>query len=259
MKSTALPQRKSKKRSFHLDHFLTQHSYIFFILFFAFTLWAFWTSFYGRLSNDMPMAIHFHGATMTLWCLLLISQPFLIRLKKNKWHRWMGTLSYILVPFILFSGAHLAHMTIRQQPVGSPSYYFAIALTFNSLIAFAIIYGLAIYHRKNSALHSRYMICTVFPLITPVTDRLIYKYFPSLIELAPTMPDGSPMVPALGFAFGDLILLILVIWDWRKHQRLSVFPFVLGLLLLYHISVLTFYKYPFWAKIGDVLMRLPLS
>jgi len=259
MKSTAIPRRKSKKGSTHLDHFLSQHSYIFFILFFGFALWAFWTSYYGRLSSNMSMAIRFHGTIMTVWCLLLIAQPFLIKLRKNRIHRWIGTLSYIIVPFILLSGAHLAHLTIRQQPVGSPSYYFSIALTFNSLIAFAIIYGLAIYHRKNSALHSRYMVCTVFPLITPVTDRLIYKYFPSMIDLAPTMADGMPLVPALGFALGDLILLILVIWDWRKHQRLSVFPFVLGLLVLYHISVLTFYQYDFWKKIGDVFMRLPLS
>ena len=130
---------------------------------------------------------------------------------------------------------------------------------YNSLIAFAIIYALAVYYRKNAALHSRLMVCTVFPLITPVTDRLIYKYFPTLIEYAPTMADGSPMVPALGFAAADLILIILLIWDWIRHKRFDVFAFVLGLLLIYHASVIVFYNASFWHTIADVMMKVPFS
>jgi hypothetical protein len=103
------------------------------------------------------------------------------------------------------------------------------------------------------------MVCTVFPLITPVTDRLIYKYFPSLIEYAPTMSDGSPMVPALGFAIGVLIILSLLIWDWIKHKRIDVFAFVLGLLLLYHASVILFHDAFLWHRIADVMMMVPLS
>lgn len=103
------------------------------------------------------------------------------------------------------------------------------------------------------------MVCTVFPLITPVTDRLVYKYFPSLIEYAPTMADGSPLVPALGFAMVDLIVLALLAWDWVKHKRLHVFPFVLALLLLYHASVIVFYNSGFWQMMADVMMRVPFS
>ncbi len=259
MKTSRQTGKTGRAVSLSLDVFLHRKGYFGFILFFAFALWAFWTSYYGILGSDMPTAIRFHGTTMTLWCLMLIIQPFLIRLNKRKIHRWVGTLSYVLVPFILFSGAHLAHGTILQSPPASPSYYFSIALMYNSLIVFAILYGLAIWHRKNAPLHARFMISTVFPLFTPVTDRLIYKYFESLIPLAPTMEDGMPMVPGLGFALADLIIICLAVWDWRVHKRLSVFPFVLALLMLYHLSVLTFYKYDFWKKIGDLMMTIPLS
>ena len=164
MKSSAFSQQKTKETSLRPDPFQFQHSYILFIGFFGFALWAFWTSYYGKLTADFPMAIRFHGTAMTLWCLLLILQPLLIRLKKNKLHRKVGLISYLLVPFILFSGAHLARITILQSPVGSPSYYFSIALMYNSLIVFVILYGSAIYHRKNSALHARYMVSTIFPM-----------------------------------------------------------------------------------------------
>ena len=70
------------------------------------------------------------------------------------------------------------------------------------------------------------------------------------------MPGGIPIVPAFGFALVDLILIVLILIDWMKHKRLTVFPFVLAVTLIYQISVLTFYKYPFWQKMGDWIMRM---
>lgn len=245
---------KRKKTKPHPD-LLFRYGYILFIFFFLMALWAFWTSYYGVLSHPIPRATHLHGIAMTLWVVMLIGQAALIRLKQHKIHRWTGRLSYLLVPFILYAGANLAFATIRQSEPGTNSYYFAIALMFNSLVVFAILYALAIWYRKTPAIHARYMACTLLPAITPVTDRLIYKYFPSLIQYAPRMEDGMPMVPGLGFFLGDIILILLSIWDWKANKRWSVFPVVLVLLLIYHISVLTFYKYPFWQKIGDWIMN----
>ena len=235
---------------------LFRYGYVLFIAFFFLALWAFWTSYYGVLSQPMPRATHLHGIAMTLWVLMLIGQAALIRFRKHNIHRWTGKVSYILVPFILYAGTHLAFLTIRQSEPGTPSYYFAIALMFNSLIVFAILYGLALWYKNKPAIHARYMACTLLPALTPVTDRLIYKYFPSLIQYAPKMEDGMPMVPGLGFFLGDIILIGLTIWDWKANRRWNVFPVVLALLVLYHVSVLTFYKYPFWQKAGDWIMSV---
>ncbi len=237
---------------------LHQYAFPLFLLFFVFVLWGFWTSYYSTFFQPHPTAIRLHGTAMTLWCLMLISQAFLIRWKKYKLHRSIGMISYVLVPFIIWSGLHLAYLTIQQAPQGSNPYYYMIALMYNSLIVFAILYGLAMWHRKKSVIHARYMISTIFPIITPVTDRLIYKYFDFLVPLAPTSSEGMPLVPAFGFAIGDLILIVLIIIDWRKHKRLTVFPFVLGLLVLYHLSVLILYRTGFWHAIADGMMKVPL-
>ena len=77
-------------------------------------------------------------------------------------------------------------------------------------------------------------------------------------DLAPAMADGMPMVPALGFALVDMILLFLIIWDWLKHRHIMVFPVVLIMLAVYQLSVLTFYKYGFWKIIGDQFMKMPV-
>jgi hypothetical protein len=244
---------------------LYRNSVFFLVLFFLLAILAFFTSYYGILQRPMPYAVHLHGISMTLWCLMLISQSFLIRTKKYRVHRMLGKLSYVLVPFILFSGAHLAHNTISEAQPGSAPYYYMIALMYNALIVFAIFYGFAIWNRKTPAIHARFMVSTVFPLVTPVTDRIIYKYIDGLVPLAPTI-EGMPVVPTFGYLLVDLIVIGLLIWDWRCHfsrrekksrkapDTLFVFPLVLGVLLLYHLSVLTFWKYVFWQKIGDWIM-----
>jgi len=123
--------------------------------------------------------------------------------------------------------------------------YFFVALVINALIAFIIFYGLAIYHRKKSGLPARYMICTISPMVTPVTDRIIGFHFQSIFPYLFTI-EGKPIVPVVGFLLADLILVGLSIWDWKSHQRWNVFPVALVLLLMYHYSVLNFYKFEFW-------------
>lgn len=241
----------------HLDGFLYNQSVFAFIIFFGLAVWAFWTSYYGKLHEDMALPMHLHGLAMTAWCLMLILQALLIRLKKNKIHRFTGKLSYLIVPFILFTGAHLAHITVSGMEKGTSLYYYWIALMFISLVVFAVLYGLAIWYRKNSLTHARFMVCTIFPLFTPITDRLIYKYFPELIQFVPEL-EGMPLVQILGFAFADILLIMLSLWDWRTHKRLDVFPVALLLLGLFQFSVLTFYKFTVWKQIGDRIMDLPL-
>jgi hypothetical protein len=122
-----------------------------------------------------------------------------------------------------------------------------VALVLNALVAFVILYGLAIHHRRKGTIHARYMLSTAFPMFTPITDRIISIFFPSVLAYLPTV-DGVPNVVIIGFAMADILLVILCIWDWRSHRRWNIFPFVLVLLLGYHFSVLNFYKYPFWVR-----------
>jgi len=253
-----LKKQESKPKRVHLELFLYDKSVFAFVAFFAFAIWAFWTSYYGKLTEDMAAAKHLHGIAMTLWCVMLIGQALLIRLKKNKIHKLTGKLSYIIVPVILATGAHLAHITVSEMEAGTPLYYYWIALMFNSLLVFALLYGLSMWHRKKPLTHARFMVCTIFPLFTPITDRLIYKYFEELIPLVPVL-DGMPLVQLIGFAVADILLVTLFFWDWRAHKRLDVFPVVILVMGLFQLSVVTFYKFAFWKQIGDWIMSLPLS
>ena len=93
------------------------------------------------------------------------------------------------------------------------------------------------------------MIAALFPLFTPVTDRLIGRYVPAIVPLVPRI-GGSPVLPTAGFLLADVMLIALSVWDWRTNQR-RVFPIALVVLVLYHASVLTFYQFGFWRAFGE--------
>lgn len=234
-------------KNLKLERSLFQKSYFYFIVFFLFMLWGFWLTYFTKIFDQENYRMHLHGAALILWCLMLIIQPYLIRTKQVKIHRRIGTFSYILVPFLLFTTVDLFKYRLKAGAVLSNLDNFAVALVLNALVVFVILYGLAIYHKGKGVVHARYMLCTVFPMFPPITDRIIAIFFPSLLGYLPTL-DGEPMVPIYGFVLADLFLLILCIWDWRSHRRWNVFPFVLLLLMSYHFSVLNFYKYPFWVR-----------
>lgn len=240
------------------NRFLYDYSVVAFVLFFAFALWAFWPSYYSHLGDQEEVRFHTHGIAMTLWCMMLIGQAWLIRKKRFVLHRRLGRLSYILMPVLLILTLNLIHHQLSGRGGWDPLSLYSLALMVNATIVLAILYGLAIYHRRRPLLHARYMLATVFPLFTPVTDRLIYAHFRPLLNYLPVL-EGRPIAPVAGFLLADLLLLFLVYWDWKTHQRLDVFPKVLALLVVYHFSVLSFYRFGFWERFGNWFLSLPLS
>jgi hypothetical protein len=51
----------------------------------------------------------------------------------------------------------------------------------------------------------------------------------------------------------------LIVWDWLKNSRFGAFASALGIVLLYHLSVLTFYRFDWWHAFTYWFRGLPLS
>ena len=198
--------------------------------------------------------MHLHGLALILWCLMLISQAYLIRLNKRTLHKRIGKFSYVLVPFMLFTTVDLLRYKLHHVTALHTMDFFFVALVVNALVVFVILYGLAILFRKQSGLHARFMLCTVFPMFTPATDRIIYIFIKPVVPYLYTI-EGNPVAPVVGFFLANVLLIMFCIWDWRSHKRLNVFPLVLILLLLYHYSVLNFYKFQFWKSFSVWLIN----
>ncbi|MFY0689298.1 MAG: hypothetical protein JXQ90_19160 [Cyclobacteriaceae bacterium] len=242
----------------NINKALYRHAAIYFVIFFILAIWAFWPNYFSHILTGIPFHIHVHGITMSLWCLTLIAQGFLIRYKQFKIHGIIGKFSYVLAPLIIISGFNTAHVTLSGFSAHSGPYYSSIALMFNSLLLFGLIYGLAIYHVRKPLVHARYMVCTLFPMFTPLTDRLIYVNFRSMVGFFPTI-EGLPMVWLFGFGLATILLVLFAIWDWKSNKRRDVFLTVLALNMAYNISVIYFHRSPLWRDVGDWIMSLPLS
>lgn len=228
-----------------LEKAIFDKSYIWFALFFLTVMLAFWFTYFTRILDQENYRMHLHGMALILWCLMLISQAYLIRVNKRTLHRQIGKFSYLLVPFMLFTTIDLLRYKLNELPTLGTMNYLFVALVINGLIAYVIFYGLAIYFRRQPGLHARFMVCTAFPMFTPATDRIIYIFIEPIVKYLPTI-EGNPIAPVVGFFLADLLLAGLCIWDWKSHKQLTVFPFALVILLIYHYSVLTFHQFEFW-------------
>jgi hypothetical protein len=234
----------------------------FFVVFLALTVWAFWPSYFSRLFEQPTLLHHAHGIVLALWLVLLVVQAQLIRTQRRPLHRQLGKLSYVLAPAVVVVTTAFVHQRMAPALAAFPDLpaplLHSLALMLLSLVAFAIFYGLAMANRRDSQTHARWMVCTVFPMFTPVTDRLIAAHMQSVIGMLPRI-EGNPVLPVVGFAAADLILLALAWWDWRVNRRRDVFPVALGVLLAYHVGTLTLHRVPAWNAFGKWFLGLPLS
>lgn len=215
-----------------------------FLITLAFTgifVWGFWPTFYAHPFSLKTNMHYVHALAVSLWFVLLITQPLLIRMNCRSLHRSIGKLSFVIVPIIVISSLLLVQY--RQHlmtEVGDYEYGFLYLIS-ESTVIFSIFFALAIFYKETSAIHARYMISTVFPLLPAATDRLLGRSF----------PENALTAMYTGWVVADLIVLALLIWDWRSHKKLNVFPLVLGVMIFHHIAWFYVGKVPAWRHFSD--------
>ena len=196
----------------------------FFAVLFLIALVAFWPTYLSLSPFASSIYTHIHAVTATLWMVMLISQPFLIRRGRYTLHRSIGRISYVLVPILLVNMVLLANYRIRTVRVEDyPLQTYVLYLQVSLGLLFAISYCLAIFFRHRMELHARFMLCTGLTLIDPVFARLLFLAHPASVTYHHWIT----------FAFTDL-LFIAVIWLERKSPSgrwvlpVMLFVFIAG-------------------------------
>ena len=110
--------------------------------------------------------IHIHAAIATAWISMLIAQPFLILNKKFALHRTIGKLSYIVFPLLVLSFIPQVLRNINEGHVQSA--FFPIA----DCLLLILFYSLAVYNRKKSSRHMRFMIASALVFLGPTVGRI---------------------------------------------------------------------------------------
>ena len=150
-----------------------RHISYFFIAVLIFIVYAFSPTYFGIIPNfpvTITMLTHFHATTALLWLLMLIVQPILIRRQQLVWHRRIGKTSYVLVPMVvigLFAIISQLQMREKSLPI--------FAANLLDVPIFILFYSLAIYYRKKTAYHLRFILLTVVPLIGPAAARIPFE------------------------------------------------------------------------------------
>ena len=125
---------------------------------------------------------HIHGALMTSWVFLLVLQPILIYKRKYTAHHFFGKLTYVIAPLIVISMFLIAKQNYQTGILKKDSIdVMAIqSITWMQLFMFVLFYSLAIYFRKNTYWHMRFIIGTAIIMIGPSMNRILISYFPNI-------------------------------------------------------------------------------
>lgn len=166
-------------------------------------------SFTAITHSSVTIFHHLHATLATFWILLLIIQPLLIRYKKFKIHKTTGRISYFIFPLLILSFIPLIlNILNSNHPIRAYG-------TISNGILLILFYSLAVYNRKNTPKHMRYMIGTATAFLGPTLGR-IGSY---IIGVQPKTSDNAVYIIVY------LILIGLIILD-RKHGK-NFRPYIL--------------------------------
>lgn len=181
---------------------------------------GFGPTFYLKPLFDKPpiarSIIFVHGFVMAAWVVLFTVQVYFISSKKIKLHQKLGYAGIALALAVFATGMAVtisaAKYGTASAPAGIPPLEFMI-VPFGDMIIFAILFGAAVYYRKNSPNHKRLMLLTMINFIPPAIAR-----FPGGLtdSFGPLWFYGVPTVITLG-------LIALDTWYNRKLNKVFLF------------------------------------
>ena len=217
-------------------------------------LLGFWPSYFSKFFNGTEkysFYFHFHAAMMSLWILTLIVQPILIRKKKLAVHKFIGKLTYILMPMLFISVILLTHYQIQKHVEivnGEKLYGNHLIIPFKDLLILGTAYIIAIVYRHNINIHARAMIATGIVFIEPALFRL-------LINSTKNLPIG--FLCTIGLVYSLLIGLIII--ERKQKSGRWVFPLILGLYIIVHSLIISQIKIGVWETFAKWFAGLPLT
>lgn len=185
------------------------------VLFPIAVLIGFGPTFYLKpLFNTPPIPrtiVYIHGFLMTAWIILFITQVYLISAKRILVHRKLGFLGVALGLGIILTGWMTAIAATKYGAASAPkdiSPLEFMIVPFTDMVVFAILFGAAVYYRKNAATHKRLILLTVINFLPPALARY---------------PGGvmDSFGPLWFFGIPTVLTLFVLIGDTWKHRKLN--------------------------------------
>ena len=217
----------------------------------ALAIFTFWPSYVSLPASSSSPYTHFHALVATVWMLLLVAQPMLMRAGRRRAHRALGKASWVVGPLFIVAVVLLAHHRITTAPADFypvQTYILWLQVSLGGL--FALCWALAMANRRNMALHARFMICTGLTLIDPVVIRL-WNWIGF---------DPAVNYQWYTFALTDLVFVVLIWLERKSPTARWVFPTMLGVFVLAQIPALFgLTTQAWWQNFARWFAGLPLT
>ncbi|NIJ54209.1 hypothetical protein [Dyadobacter arcticus] len=196
------------------------------LLFIPLIFAAFYKSYLVKFPHyeiNFDNTIHIHAFLASLWVLMLIVQPFLIVNKELAWHRLVGKLSYVVFPLLI-----LSFIPGIAKLINSGETIF-IFFPISDCLYMIVLYSLAIFYKKKSPKHMRFMIASSLALLGPTIGRIFPRYF-DMSEV-----DAQTVQYAITFS----ILFALILMDRKNKRDYNPYSIAAGLVVI-HAAVFYF-------------------
>jgi hypothetical protein len=158
------------------------------------------------LGPPLTPQLRLHGAVMTAWLLLLVTQTSLIAARRVTWHRRLGVVGVLLAAALVVLAADTAIQRAHEGILGPgmvpPLQFLSIPLM--SILVLPVLIGAAVYFRKRSDYHKRLIMLANVEIVTPAIARLGIM---------------AGFGPPLGFAVADVFILAIIARDLVTLRR----------------------------------------
>jgi len=195
--------------------------------------------------SPRPVILYVHVAMFTGWVVIFVAQVALVRFRRVAWHKRLGIAGGVLGSLMPIVGGWAALVMTRLHRAENHSDTAGEAfliVSFFDMVAFAFIFGLAIYWRRRPEYHRRLMLMATCGLTVAAFAR-----FPHWL-----VPDNS------WYVFVDALILLALGRDLLVMRRAHpVYLYGLPALILGQTMTMWIYlsRQAVWLAIAHALLR----
>lgn len=151
--------------------------------------------------------VHVHGAVMTVWVLLFITQVRLVAARRVDIHRRLGLFGAVWAGLMVVIGFVTAVVAARNGVSPGPPPLVFLAIPLFDIAIFGLLVATGIWFRKRADIHRRLMLLSCLGLLPAAIARIPLGF----------IATGGPLV---FFGLTDLCILACVVYDSVRNRRL---------------------------------------